>query len=170
MIEYLMSWGRLDTVEIQDFDGCGTLSHLLILHLALFEEEMRACDKRLPIWKPREKPDLKETDAERQIAFSQEQRRKKANGGEQRTSAENIENKDDRPDSRVRSVNLSEKSQRLGESPKISVSRLTKRDRSYRDQRKHESGVSKESKRRGLTEPRSRSDTGRGRRQIREHR
>ena len=65
-------------------------------------------------------------------------------------------------------MDLSEKAQRLGESPKISVPRSIKRDRSYRNQRILESGVRKESKRRRLSEPRSRSDTGRGRRRRRE--
>ena len=77
VIEYLKDWGKLNSVEIKSFDDSGTLSHMLMLQLSRFEEEMRASKKRLPEWKPRKEPHLKETDAERQIAFSQEQRRRK---------------------------------------------------------------------------------------------
>ena len=169
-IEYLMSWGRLNAVKISSFEECGTLSHLLILHLSLFEEEMRASNKRLPKWEPRKKPDLKETEAERQIAFCQEQRRKKIKAGDERTLAEKMENKDNRPESRARAGSESVKSQHSHDSPKISVSRSIKRSRSYREQRKRGPKISAESKRRRLTEPRSRSRTNRKKGRITEER
>ena len=77
VVEYLKSWGKLGKVKLKDYDDSGTLSHILMLHLALFEDEMRATDGRLPEWKARKIPNLEETDAERQIAFTQEQRRRK---------------------------------------------------------------------------------------------
>ena len=156
-----MSWDRLSTVEIKNFDDSGTLSHMLILHLSLFEEEMNASNKRLPIWEPRKKPILKETDAERQIAVSQEQRRRKAKEGDDHTSVENVEHKADRPKSRVRSVSEREKPQRRGKSSKISVSRSIKRSRSNGDRRRREPRASVQSDRRRHTEPRSRSGTAR---------
>ena len=48
-----------------------------MLHLELFEDEMRATDGRLLEWEARKIPHLDETNAERQIAFNQEQRKRK---------------------------------------------------------------------------------------------
>ena len=68
--KFLSSHNRLDATRIGTFDDTGTLSHLLLLLLAKFEDE---CGK-LPPFKV-ERPYLEETDAERRTAFSQEQRR-----------------------------------------------------------------------------------------------
>ena len=47
VVEYLRSWGRLGKVKLKDYDDSRTLSHIFMLHLALFEDEMRATDGRL---------------------------------------------------------------------------------------------------------------------------
>ena len=170
MIEYLASWGRLSTGETKNFDESGTLSHMLILHLSHFEEELRANKKRLPIWEPRKMPKLTETDAERQIAFSQEQRRRKTKEKEDRTSAEILEEKDDHPRSKVRSGYGREGSRSIDGIPKISVSRPIKRGRSNEDRRERGPRVSAEPKRRRYTEPRSRSKTDREGQRMKEER
>ena len=66
---------RIDAGCIQEFEETGTLSHMLTVELARYEEEMTQAGKILPKWEPPKRPRLKETDAERQIAFTQEQRR-----------------------------------------------------------------------------------------------
>ena len=80
---------RLDAGCIGKYEDTGTLSHRLIVELARFEEEMAQEGRILPKWEPRKRPRLKETDAERQIAFSQEQRREMAeNVGDNKRTAE----------------------------------------------------------------------------------
>ena len=161
VIEYLKDWGKLNTIDIKSFDDSGTLSHLLMLQLARFEEETRASKKRLPEWKPRKEPQLKETDAERQIAFSQEQRRRKAKEEEDCTQLQKVEHRDDRPKSRAGSGNRRDKQSLREVRHEFSVSRSIKRSRSSEHQKKHEPKISVESKRRRYSEPRSSSDRAR---------
>ena len=109
MVEYLKSWGKLGKVKLKDYDDSGTLSHILMLHLALFEDEMRATGGRLPEWKARKIPNLEETDAERQIAFTQEQRRRKVNEAHAQSLGIQGNEEDSSIGSRGRSGNEEEK-------------------------------------------------------------
>ena len=72
---YLVDNSRADADEFDKFDESGTLSHYLFLLLAQFEEDLKQASQCLP---PEHKePELRisDNDAERQTAFSQEQRR-----------------------------------------------------------------------------------------------
>ena len=88
-MEYLVDNNRLEADCIEKFEETGTLSHMLIVELARYEEERTREGRTLPKWEPPKRPRLKETDAERHIAFSQEQRRALAdNAGDSKRAAE----------------------------------------------------------------------------------
>ena len=73
--KYLIDNARFKPESFQDFDDTGTLSHLLMLLMIEFEEELALANKKMPIVTPMRVHTLLETDAERQTEFSQELRR-----------------------------------------------------------------------------------------------
>ena len=75
VVEYLITQGQLESDVVDEFDKTGTLSHYLILNLACLEKTLTERGERLP---PHAQVTerMSETEAERQTAFSQLQRRK----------------------------------------------------------------------------------------------
>ena len=87
VMAYLESHARLDAQCVQEFDDSGTLSHLLLLFLARFETELKADKKQLPPEERGEPSELEEDDAERQTAFSQQQKRAQRKEGTEQMHA-----------------------------------------------------------------------------------
>ena len=75
VVDYLITQGKLEPNAVDEFDKTGTLSHFLLLNLARLEKTLKKRGRRLP---PHAKviEKMPETEAERQTAFSQLQRRK----------------------------------------------------------------------------------------------
>ena len=74
VVEYLIVQEQLESDVVDEFDKTGTLSHFLMLNLACLEKKLKERGDRLPQHvQITEK--MPETEAERQTAFNQQQRR-----------------------------------------------------------------------------------------------
>ena len=106
VVEYLITQRQLESDAVDVFDKTGTLSHFLMLNLACLEKTLKERGERLPphAQVTEEMPD---TEAERQKAFSQLQRKKaqaRRKGTEEREDS-NEQSRAERPEDQRESDN-----------------------------------------------------------------